>query len=318
VDFSSQTPLVSVVLPTRDPNLGRLRATLDGLAAQTLPRNRWQLHVIDNGSSPSLESVARAELMQLAADVIVESQPGLTPARLAGIRAASGETIVFVDDDNILDPGYLAAVVRRFSENPTLGAAGGPVVPSWESPPPAWTTPFHGLLALRERTASIEIAIGGKDTPWPAFAPVGAGMAVRRPHANAYAEAVSHDSRRFSLDRSGGSLASGGDNDLIFTALHAGGDVGYFPELRVTHLIPAARFDATYLARLNRGVMRTWVRVLALHGQCPWPAIAKWTVPLRYARAKWRCRSEPRPSRTVTLAGLLGQFEGQADISARA
>jgi len=308
--------VISVVLPTRNPDSGRLERTLRGLQAQSLPRREWELVVVDNGSTPPLTAARQPLLAGLDARIVVEAEPGLTPARLAGLSAARGEILVYVDDDNILAPGYLAAVARHFAASASLGAAGGPVIAEWEIPPPAWAGEFHGLLALRDLGATPRLARGGPGAAWPDFAPVGAGLCVRRTHALAYAEAVSRDPRRRALDRTAASLASGGDNDLVFTALHAGGDIGYFPELQVTHLIPAGRLDPDYLARLNRGIMRTWVRVLALHGQCPWPAIPRWTVPLRAARAWLRRRAWQSPAARIRWAGDLGQFEGQAERGA--
>ncbi len=305
---------VSVILPTRNPAPGRLAQTFAGLAAQTLPRAQWEIVVVDNASQPPLAIGAEVRAGLPPVRVLVETKLGLTPARLAGIAAARGEVLVFVDDDNVLDPDYLAAVVRRFAELPSLGAGGGPIRPQWETPPPEWTREFHGLLALRERGIAIEVAQGGADARWPEFAPVGAGLAVRRRFALAYAQAVAHDPRRAALDRAGASLASGGDNDLVFTVLHAGGDVGYFPELKLTHLIPAQRLAPEYLARLNRGIMRTWVRVLGLHGQSPWPAIARFTVPLRQLRAWWRFRAWQSAAHRIRWQGACGQLEGQADL----
>lgn len=306
--------MISVVLPTRNPHPIRFRRTLAGLAGQTLNRSDWEIVVVDNGSDPPVTSLAESLLAELGVRFVLESEPGLTPSRLAGIRAARGEVLVFVDDDNVLSRNYLAAVADRFAGSSALAAAGGPVIPEWEAPPPDWTQPFHGLLALRDLGPTARVARGGPGVPWPDFAPVGAGLAIRREFALAYADAVHRDSRRRSLDRRGASLASGGDNDLIFTALHAGGDVAYYPELKLTHLIPTSRLNADYLARLNRGIMRTWVRVLALHGQCPWRPVARATVPLRFARAWLRLRAWRGPAERVRWAGVRGQFEGLADI----
>ncbi|MBI4623779.1 MAG: glycosyltransferase [Verrucomicrobia bacterium] len=309
--------MISVILPTRNPHPGRLHRTLAGLAAQSLARAHWELLIVDNGSEPALATVGEPLLSALGARLVTEPEPGLTSARLAGICAAGGDILVFVDDDNVLAATYLASVAERFAAAPALAAASGPVVPEWETPPPAWTREFHGLLALRDLGPEPRLARGGPGTPWPDFAPVGAGLAIKRSHALAYADAVARDPRRLALDRTGACLASGGDNDLVFTALHAGGNVAYFPELRLTHLIPAGRLDAVYLARLNRGIMRTWVRVLALHGQFPWPRIAPATVPLRVARAWVRLRAWRGPAEKVRWAGARGQFEGQAEIDTR-
>ena len=306
--------MISVVIPTRNPHPGRLRRTLGGLAAQTLARREWELVVVDNGSaSPLTEPMIDA----LGGRIERLATAGLTGARLAGFHATSGETLVFVDDDNVLAPDYLAETARLFREHPRLGAAGGSVLPEWETPPPPWTAEFHGLLALRQLGNETLVVKGGPSAPWPAFAPVGAGLCVRRAAVETYVQALARDPSRLRLDRAGGSLASGGDNDMVFEILHAGWDVGCFPSLILTHLIPAGRLEPDYLARPNEGIMRTWLRVLHLHGQCPWPAIARWTLSPRIFRAWWRQQAWRSPVHHIRWRGNAGQFQGQADIARR-
>jgi glycosyltransferase involved in cell wall biosynthesis len=287
---------------------------LAGLAAQTLDRAQWEVLLVDNASDQPWALPAGLAATLPGFQRLSEPVTGLTPARLRGIHAARGDVLVFVDDDNVLAPDYLAQSLRLFTVQPRLAAAGGRVQPEWETPPPNWTHEFHGLLALRDLGAEIKICRGGSGVPWPEFAPVGAGLVVRRAGAQAYANALTDEPARRALDRTGRNLGSGGDNDLVFSLLHAGGDIGYFPELQLTHLIPSGRLEVEYLARLNEGIMRTWVMVLHLHGQCPWPAIASWTVPLRTARAWWRFQPWRSPSHRVRWRGALGQFQGQADL----
>ncbi|MGA3006270.1 MAG: glycosyltransferase [Opitutaceae bacterium] len=305
---------LSVILPTRNPHPGRLQRTLAGLAGQTLDRAKWEFILVDNASDPPCEVAATAAAALPGFQRLEETKLGLTPARLRGIRAARGESLVFVDDDNVLAPDYLEKAATLFSANPRLAAAGGPVRPEWETSPPLWIREFHGLLALRDLGDKAKICPGGPAVRWPDFAPVGAGLVVRRSGALAYAEELDRDPARRALDRCGPRLGSGGDSDLVFTVLHAGGDVGYFPELQLTHLIPAGRFEAGYLARLNEGIMRSWVVVLRLHDQCPWPAIKPWTVPLRALRARIRDRSWKSQTHHIRWRGHVGQFRGQADI----
>ncbi len=306
---------VSVILPTHAPHSGRLHRTLAGLRAQTLPPNRWETLLVDNASPVPLAAAALTPVAPPNLRVIAEPALGLTPARLRGIKEAQGELLVFVDDDNVLDPHFLENALARFASSAQLGAAGGPVLPEWESPPSEWTRPFHGLLALRDHGPELLVAAGGAAAPWPHFAPVGAGLIVRRKAALIYAREVAASPGRHALDRRAGGLTSGGDCDLVFTILHHGSDVAYDPQLRLTHLIPASRLPVAYLARLNRGIMRSWVAVLALHGQCPWPPISRATVPLRAARAWWRRRVWSGSAARVRWAGDLGQFEGQADLT---
>lgn len=303
--------MISVILPTRNPHEGRFARTLGGLASQSLPRDAWELLVVDNGSSPPLSSPA---ILALGGRVVVEPSVGLTRARLCGMRAARGDILVFVDDDNVLEPDYLAQVHLLLSQHAGVGAAGGVIRPEFEQLPPEWAKEFLGLLALQDFGPEPIIAAGGAGAPWPSAAPVGAGLCLRSAAARHYVEAIELNPERLNFDRAGSSLASGGDNDMVFTALHAGYGVAYFPSLQLTHLIPATRLRPDYLARLNRGIMRTWVRVLALHGQCPWPPILPATLGLRQLRAWWRFRAWRSPANFIRWQGACGQFEGQADL----
>jgi glycosyltransferase involved in cell wall biosynthesis len=307
---------LTAILPARNPNPTRWARVFAALAAQTLGRPEWEIVIVDNASDQPCDPPPGIGLLPVWRRV-VEPELGLTPARLRGLAEARGAVVVFVDDDNVLAPGHLAAAAQHFAENPRLGAAGGPVVPEFEVPPPEWTREFHGLLALCDHGPAPKLARGGPDATWPGFAPVGAGLCVRRESANLYIRALEQDPSRRRLDRAGRSLASGGDNDLVFTLLQGGWDVGCFPELRVTHLIPPGRLAADYLARLNEGIQRTWVHVLALHGQHPWQPVASWTVPLRSARAWLRTAAWRAPANRVRWRGLVGRFRGQADLVAR-
>jgi glycosyltransferase involved in cell wall biosynthesis len=308
---------LSVVIPAHNPDPGRLRRVLAGLCAQTLPNTEWETVLVNNASVHFPNAPFFADHLPRNFSVVDEPALGLTAARLRGMAEASGDILVFVDDDNVLAQGYLAAIAHRFAEHRQLGVAGGPVVPEFESPPPEWTREFWSLLALHEQGPETQIARGRADAPWPKFAPVGAGLGVRREAAALYAHTLAGQPARRQFDRAGRSLASGGDNDLVFTILHGGWDVGYFPELKVTHLIPPGRLAPDYLGRLNEGIMRTWVRVLAHHGQCPWPAIPRWTIPVRIARAWWRDQPWISPAARVRWRGHVGQFRGQSDLSRR-
>lgn len=311
----SEAPRLSVVIPCHNPHGGRLRRVLEGLRAQTLPAGLWEVVVIDNASTPPLPTDLGTDLLPaVPRRVVVESRAGLTRARLAGIAASRGGVLVFVDDDNVLAPDFLATVLAAFDANPRLTAAGGAIAAEYEVPPPAWAREFEPLLAIRDFGPEPRIARGGGTAPWPDFAPVGAGLCVRREAAESYDRALQADPRRIALDRRAGELVSGGDNDMVFSALRAGGEVAYLPELRLTHLIPSGRFERGYLARLNRAIQRSWVRVLALHGERPWPGIPRRTLPLRLAKAWWRSRPWRGPAETVRYHGLAGRLEGQADL----
>lgn len=248
---------------------------------------------------------------------MVEPTLGLTSARLAGITASTAPLLVLVDDDNVLDPNYLAEAVALFERNPHLGAAGGPISASFESPPPRWTHEFFPLLALRDLGVSevfTPLPEGAQISGYPECAPVGAGMVLRRECGIKYQQSLMNRPGRLSLDRKGKSLTSGGDNDLALTVLEAGWQVGYSPKLKLTHLIPNQRLTVNYLARLQHDLARSWILVLAEHGICPWPPVPRYSVFLRKLRAWFRHQAWRGRSNYIRWRGACGTFEGRSRI----
>jgi glycosyltransferase involved in cell wall biosynthesis len=273
------------------------------------------------------------------ARVVREEKLGLTFARLRGFSEAKGDLIVMVDDDNLLAPDYLANAVEIASKHPDIGAFGGKCLPEFETEPEPWMREFLPLLALRDH-GEEEIVSGDIRSPDGArraypdkAAPIGAGMVLRSSAAQAYAERLLRSSglrvagggsayaqigsgltRTVITDRKGDSLASAGDNDLVFTILRDGWKVGYFPNLVVTHLIPKSRLTMDYLARANRGVQRSWVEVLRRHEACPWGEIARWSLPARKGRAFLTQRGWRKPDGFIRWQGACGQFEGRGKL----
>lgn len=307
------TPLISVILPTHSPDATRLRRTLAGLRAQTLPADQWELLLVDNASVPPVALVDVTSFAPPGLRIVREPRLGLTAARRCGFNAARGELLVLVDDDNVLAPDYLAEIAQLFARHPRVGACGGRSVPEFSQPPEAWHRDFFDLLALRDLGPAPLFARrdeSGSDTAqgYPPCAPIGAGMALRRAAVQPW---LQRDVAASLTDRRGSDLTSGGDNEIVFGVLRAGWDVAYFPELVLTHLIPAARLERRYLARLNRGIQSSWMRVLSRHGANPWPEIAGWSVPLRQLKAWLTCRAWTGPAAYVRWQGACGHFEGR-------
>jgi hypothetical protein len=289
---------------------------MEGLRSQTLAYDTWELIVVDNASTDQSAFEALDLSWHPQARIVRETSLGLTRARLRGFTESNGAVVVMVDDDNHLAPDYLGLVQEAFCEDQKLGAVGGRSLPEFEVPPPDWLHEFTGLLALRDLGDQPMRAVWNDETPrtYPRYAPIGAGMALRREGATAYAKALSHHSLRRSFDRTGTKLVSGGDNDLIMTILEAGFAVAYLPALRLTHMIPKARLQRIYLGALNRAIARSWIGVLALHDIRPWRAVPPATVPLRKLRSWVRSRAWRGPSEWIRWQGYFGHFEGQADL----
>ncbi len=117
---------VSVVIPTLNRHKALERA-LGCIVAQQLPSDTAaEIVVVDN----SVDANAQALVAQLAADArlpiryVSVPKPGIATARNAGIAAARGEWIAFIDDDETGGPHWLAAllaVARRGEYDAVFG-----------------------------------------------------------------------------------------------------------------------------------------------------------------------------------------------------
>jgi glycosyltransferase involved in cell wall biosynthesis len=284
-----------------------------GLRSQTLPLHRWQLVMVDNASRDHTAIRNIGLHWHPNSSLIVECQLGLTSARRRGIAESTGKIIVFVDDDNVLASDYLEQVIEIFAHQPTVAAIGGRSLPEFESEPLAWQAEFFPLLALRDLGDAPLISHGlhapaEERNAYPAFAPIGAGMAVRR---NALETWMAHKSHDLS-DRRGAELTSSGDNEIILTIMSAGWEVGYFPQLLLTHLIPHARLQPAYLARLNRGIQQSWMKVLTRYQANPWAPLTRSGARLRKLKAWIAYRAWASPAAKIRWQGACGHFDGRA------
>jgi len=244
---TENTLSITVAICTHNPKDAFLGRTLDGLKQQTLPHLRWELLVIDNNSEPPVAPRHSLEWHPLG-KWIVESKLGLNHARLAALKNARGNTIVFVDDDNILREDYLQNVLDLRSAHADIGTFGaGIVLPEFSSPPPSWLREFngYGYLALRNVNESHILS-----SPKPGYRPVGAGLCISVEVAKAFLSASKEDHAITAYDRKGTSLMSGGDDLFTFMSLKLGMKYAIFPELMLCHLIPESRLEYSYFQRL--------------------------------------------------------------------
>lgn len=102
----AQARSISIVMPTLDKER-YLPFTLAALRTQTF--RDFQLIVVDDGGSGAAADILRRHATGL--DVVYAREPhrGRAGARNAGLQRADGELVVFLDDDRIACPGFLAA-----------------------------------------------------------------------------------------------------------------------------------------------------------------------------------------------------------------
>jgi glycosyltransferase involved in cell wall biosynthesis len=109
-------PLVSVVVPVHQGERF-LAETLESALAQT--HDPVEVVVVDDGSTDGSAEIAARYPVTL----VRQPNRGVAAARNAGVAAAKGELLAFLDQDDLWHPGKLARQVALLSERPDLGYA---------------------------------------------------------------------------------------------------------------------------------------------------------------------------------------------------
>jgi glycosyltransferase involved in cell wall biosynthesis len=249
---------LSVIICTHNPRPDYLRRVLDALKAQTLPKEEWELLLIDNASKEPLAGKWDLSWHPRGRHIL-ESQLGLTHARLCGIKESSCELLVFADDDNVLFADYLEECLQIAKAWPVLGAWAGQHFPEFEGGTPSekwkvdqWTN-----------TLSRDLWSNNYD---PRVTPYGAGVCVCKKVALKYAELAGSDPLRQKLGRTGSGLNGCEDMDMAYVACDLGLGLGRFVCLKLHHLIPKGRNNDDYLLRLSEGSGYSQVILDALRG----------------------------------------------------
>lgn len=129
-------PLVSVVVPVYNGERF-LGEALDSVLAQDY--EPLELIVVDDGSTDRSGSVARSRPVRY----LRRAHEGVSATRNAGIAAAGGELVAFIDADDLWPPGALAILVRHLLGHPGTGIVLGQmrIVVEPGTPRPPWYRP---------------------------------------------------------------------------------------------------------------------------------------------------------------------------------
>src|SRR5579862_6274653 len=120
----SGRPRISVVVPTYNRR-ARLERVLAGLDRQTLPFDRFEVVIVDDGSTDDTKAWLERH-SQRAYHVTVATQQNGGPARARnrGVADAQGELILFLDDDVEPTPELLAEHLKLHDAEPNLVVMG--------------------------------------------------------------------------------------------------------------------------------------------------------------------------------------------------
>jgi len=153
-------PFISVIIPTYNRS-SLLRMTAQSFFSQSYPPDKWELILVNNGSTDNtfseIESLAEGRPGVIGLE---EPRRGAHFARNSGALAARGEILYFTDDDMLADPELLATIVTGFVPRANVGSVTGRVLPRWETEPPVWILQHcrNSLLSLNDLGESLIVS----------------------------------------------------------------------------------------------------------------------------------------------------------------
>jgi len=118
-------PKVSVVIPTFNRK-EKLKHTLKSLSYQTCSKNRYEILVVDDGSTDGTDSFlkrAKKEIPNLS--YFRQQNKGPAAARNLGIGKSDGEIIFFTDDDCIVPRDWIEKFIHMYERHLEVAGVGG-------------------------------------------------------------------------------------------------------------------------------------------------------------------------------------------------
>lgn len=247
---------LSVIICTYNGG-ARLSEVLNRLSVQHGPdAGMWELLIVDNASTDDTAVLLRQLTKAFPANVklIYESQPGKAHALRTAFHAASGEYFCIVDDDNLLDPDYLANGVRFLDENPDAALIAGrtrPQFPDNVIPPTDFEDRYAAFLACRDK---------GDQLIWDET-PAGAGQMGRTFLMRGIYQRIGTRLE----DRVGEGVGCCEDLEKGEICKRLGWRTAHVPSLRLQHVMSARRLTPEYIDDLTCAAISTgpWLRFIA-------------------------------------------------------
>jgi len=230
---------ISVILCTWN-NASRLKITLERFLRIDFPLPAsWELIVVNNNSSDATEEVVSGFLDRLPINYVVETSQGLSHARNAGLRQATGDLIVFTDDDVGPCNDWLNIYWNFYLKNTDNYFWGGPIQSEFEVPPKD-----HDLIRLAP--CSVKGLDWGDDERVLEVGEyfVSANWAC----SSVNLKEVGFFDVSLGLNPLSGKVLVGEETDLMDRLKATGCKPLYLPEARILHFVPESKMTLEHIA----------------------------------------------------------------------
>jgi glucosyl-dolichyl phosphate glucuronosyltransferase len=223
---------ISVIIPTYNRSELLLR-TMQSVINQQYPTDRFEIIVVDNGSSDNTRDIVADFIVEYPGiKYFCEQDMGLHNARHSGAKTAKGDILLYVDDDIIADSNLFSEIIKPYSD-PDVGCVGGKILPKWEVEPPDWIKRFpKWYLSI------LDDEDGPKEVEWI----YGCNFSIRK---NLLFEAGGFNPDAFG-DKKMWWYRGDGEIGLLRKIHAAGKKVIYNPNAVVWHCIPQKRLTVAY------------------------------------------------------------------------
>jgi glucosyl-dolichyl phosphate glucuronosyltransferase len=203
----------------------------------------WELLIVNNNCTDKTDEVIARHTGRMPVRRVFESNPGLSHARNAAVQQASGDYIIWTDDDVLVDEHWLEAYSRAFRACPDLVIFGGPIAPWFENTPPKWLESVWPRVANAYAVRDLGIHPIPLDEE---HLPFGANFAIKL-----------SIQRQFNYDpllgRKGKGMLGSEETNLIKAMMNGGFQGLWVPDAKVRHFIPYSRQNTSYLRRYFHG-----------------------------------------------------------------
>jgi len=124
-------PKISIIIPAYNSE-SQIKRCIRSITSQTYPREKYEIIVVDDGSTDNTVAAAKAS----GADLVITSEHySQSHARNIGVKHSNGKILAFIDSDCEAKDGWLETIEKEIVHNEVIG---GPLLNGYNNSYISW------------------------------------------------------------------------------------------------------------------------------------------------------------------------------------